>query len=73
MSVFQMKSLKNCQFTLFIKLSKKCSPKHINNNKLFDIIIKSLSKICVLFQDDRFDELYEIYSKSDEYTQLYFD
>ena len=53
----------------------------INSNKLYDIIIKSLSKYYVLFQfldlqklsNDRLEDLCEMYAKSDEKTQHYFD
>lgn len=53
----------------------------INSNKLFDIIIKSISKFCVLFRfldlqklsEDRLDELCENYSKSKENAIQYFD
>ncbi|KAK8899209.1 hypothetical protein M9Y10_001513 [Tritrichomonas musculus] len=63
------------------RVVSKSSPDLINTNKLFDIIIKSLSKYFVLFpfldlqklSNDRLEELCEMYSKSNENTRHYFD
>ena len=63
------------------RVIRKNSHDSINSNKLFDIIIKSVSKFCVLFpfldlqklSDDRLEELCEMYSKSNENTQHFFD
>ncbi|KAK8840721.1 hypothetical protein M9Y10_030498 [Tritrichomonas musculus] len=66
---------------IIYRVVSKSSPDLINSNKLFDIIIKSLSKYHVLFQfldlqklsNDRLEELCEMYSKSNEDTRHYFD
>ncbi|KAK8845001.1 hypothetical protein M9Y10_021175 [Tritrichomonas musculus] len=66
---------------IIYRIIEKSSPDLINSNKLFDIIIKSLSKFYVLFpfldlqklSEDRLEELCGMYSKSDEKTQHYFD
>lgn len=63
------------------RVIKESSPNTINNDKLFDMIKKSLNKFCVLFPflnlqkitDDRLEELCKMYSKSNENTVHYFD
>ena len=65
---------------IIYRIVTKSSPDIINSNKLFDVIKKSLKKFCVLFQfvdlsklsDDRLENLCEMYSKSNESTQHYF-
>ena len=72
---------KKLPIEIIYRVVKQCSPDSIDSDKLFDIIVSSLSKFCVLFQflnlqklsDDRLDELCKMYSKSNESTQHYFD
>ncbi|KAK8842165.1 hypothetical protein M9Y10_026394 [Tritrichomonas musculus] len=66
---------------IIYRVVKQSSPNVINSNKLFDVIMKSLNKFCVLFpfvdlsklSDDRLENLCEMYSKTNENTQHYFD
>ncbi|KAK8898278.1 hypothetical protein M9Y10_000557 [Tritrichomonas musculus] len=65
---------------IIYRVVSKAYPKSNNSNKLFDMIMKSISKYCLLFSfldlhkllDDRLDDLYEIYSNSAENTHQYF-
>ena len=71
---------KDLPIEIIFRILEKSSPNEINSNKLFDIIVKEVSKFYVLFQfldlqklsDDRLSELCEMYSKSNENTQHYF-
>ena len=72
---------KKLPIEIIFRVAKQCSPDSIDSDKLFEIIVSSLSKFCVLFQflnlqklsDDRLDELCKMYSKSNESTQHCFD
>ena len=72
---------KELPIQIIYRVVQKSSPDEINSNKLFDIVMKSLNKFCVLFpfielsklSDDRLEELCEKYSKSNEDTLHYFD
>ena len=78
---FSNEKFKELPIQIIYRVIKKSSPDEINSNKLFDIIVKSLNKFCILFpfldlqklSDDRLDELCEKYSKSNENTQHCFD
>lgn len=78
---FSNEKFKELPIQIIYRVIKKSSPDEINSNKLFDIIMKSLNKFCILFpfldlqklSDDRLDELCEKYSKSNENTQHCFD
>ena len=69
------------QISVIYRAVKKSSKeKSFSNDKLFDFIMKSISKFCVLFQfldlqklsDNRLIELCENYSKSDQKEQQHF-
>ena len=75
---FSNKKFADLPIEIIFRVINKCSPNQINNNKLFDLIKKSISKFCVLLQfldlqqlsDDRIEELCDLYSKSEK---KYFD
>lgn len=62
------------------RIVKRRKSKGIQSDKLFDFIKKSISKFFVLFQflelqdlsENRIEELFEIYSNSDESNRKYF-
>ena len=72
---------KELPIEIIYRVIEKSSPDEINSNKLYDMIVKSLSKFYVLFKflelqklsDDRLSELCEMYLKSNENTRNYFD
>ena len=78
---FTNEKFKNLPIQIIYRVIKQCSPDSIDSDKLFDIIVSSLSKFCVLFpfldlqklSDDRLDELCRMYSKSNEDTQHCYD
>ena len=71
---------KELPIEILYRILEKSSPEVINSNKLYDLIVKSLSKFCVLFSflelqklsDDRLSDLCEMYLKTNENTQHYF-
>ena len=77
-NLLSIKKFANLPIEIIFRVINKCSPNQINNNKLFDLIKKSISKFCVLLQfldlqqlsDDRIEELCDLYSKSEK---KYFD
>ena len=78
---FSNEKFKELPIHIIHRVVRRCSADSIDNNKLFDIIVQSLSKFCILFpfldlqklSDDRLEELCAMYSKSNENTQHYFD
>ena len=71
---------KELPIEILYRIISKSSQESINSNKLFDIIIRSINKYCVLFpflelqklSEDRLEELCEKYSNSDENTRQCF-
>ncbi|KAK8884623.1 hypothetical protein M9Y10_043739 [Tritrichomonas musculus] len=78
---FTNEKFKNLPIQIIYRVIKQCSPDSIDSDKLFDVIVSSLSKFCVLFpfldlqklSEDRLDDLCRMYSKSNEDTQHYYD
>ena len=78
---FSNEKFKELPIQIIYRVINKSSPTEINSNKLFDIIMTSLSKFCVLLQfldlqklsEDRLEELCKMHSKSDGSTQHCFD
>ena len=77
---FSNEKFKELPIQIIHRVLEGCSRDSINSNKLFDIISNSLSKFYVLFpfldlqklSDDRLEELCEMYSRSNENTQHYY-
>ena len=78
---FSNEKFKELPIQIIYRAIHKSSPNKINSNKLFDIIMTSLSKFCILLQfldlqklsEDRLEDLCEKYSKSNESTKHCFD
>lgn len=66
--------------SIIFRIVEKCFQKQILNNELYDFIIKSIPKLCVLFQfldlqiisEDRLYNLCNIFSKSGKVSKSYF-
>ncbi|KAK8836032.1 hypothetical protein M9Y10_040232, partial [Tritrichomonas musculus] len=66
---------------IIYRVIKQCPPDSMDSDKLFDIIVSSLSEFCVLFtfldlrklSEDRLEELCRMHSKSNENTQHCYD
>ncbi|KAK8872139.1 hypothetical protein M9Y10_007900 [Tritrichomonas musculus] len=78
---FSNEKFKELPTQIIYRVINKSSPTEINSNKLFDIIMTSLNKFCILLQfldlqklsEDRLEDLCEKYSKSNESTKHCFD